>query len=130
MVPIDSSITLALIVTLCAIVSPILTAIVNNHHQMKMKKMDIDQKKYDDTVLYKRTIFENYLKAAGECFHWPDDSTLKKYGDTYFVALMYATGDLKDEMITVDTYIRKSDIRNAANDLEFTAKLINDFLNR
>ncbi len=58
---IDMTITISVIVALAAIVSPILTAIINNRYQLKLKKLELKQKEYEQTVLYKRKIFENSL---------------------------------------------------------------------
>ena len=34
------SVTISVIVAICAIISPILTAIINNHYQYKLRKLD------------------------------------------------------------------------------------------
>lgn len=38
---IDLNLTITGIIALCAILSPILTTLINNHHQSKMKKVEI-----------------------------------------------------------------------------------------
>ena len=54
---IDITITISVIVALCAIISPILTAFINNTHQLRLKKIDLAQKELESTVMHKRAIF-------------------------------------------------------------------------
>lgn len=103
---IDISITISVIVALCAIVSPILTAIINNCHQTKIKKLELSEERYKNTVVYKREIFENYLKFAGRCIAYSDDSALQEYGKYYLLALMYAPSHLQQEMIETHDLMR------------------------
>ena len=58
---IDFTISISVILALCAIVSPIFTAIINNMHQTKIKKLELKQQEYRDTIIHQRDFFENYL---------------------------------------------------------------------
>lgn len=78
---------------------PIITSIINNHYQFKIRKLEADQQLYERTVLYKRKIFENYLKASGKCLSYADQDALKEYGEYYLITLMYAPNDIRNEMI-------------------------------
>ena len=49
--------TIAVILGLSAIISPIATTIINNKHQLKLKNIEIYQ-------LAKRTALENFIKNA------------------------------------------------------------------
>ena len=50
----DLTVTVSVIIALCAIVSPILVAIINNRHQRKMKQLEIAKE-------HKMKAFETYL---------------------------------------------------------------------
>ncbi len=95
---IDLTITISVIVALCAIVSPIATAIINNRYQLSLKKIDMEQKHLESTILYRKSIFENYLKYAGRCISHADPNALKDYGEYYLLALLYAPSELHSEM--------------------------------
>lgn len=95
----DLTISISVIVALCAILSPILTAIINNRYQIKIKRMELSQQEYRDSVLYHRNVYENYLKHAGRCIYFADQEALKDYGEYYYSALMYAPHDLQSDMI-------------------------------
>ena len=56
---IDSTITLAFLVSLIAFISPIATTILNNRHQAKMKKEEMFIKR-------KLEVIENYLSNVGK----------------------------------------------------------------
>ena len=98
---IDLTITITAILAICAIVSPIFTNILNNRHQLKIKELELKQRNYENTIIYRRKIFENYLKYAGRCIAYSDQSALKDYGEYYLLALLYAPDDLRQEMTIV-----------------------------
>ncbi len=65
---IDLTITISVIVALCAIISPIFTTIINNRHLLKLEESKQKQKLYENTTLHKREVFENYMMYAGHAF--------------------------------------------------------------
>ena len=60
----DLTITISVILALSAILSPILVSIINNRHQLKLKKIE----NYD---IAKRNALENFTKMAGEYIGLP-----------------------------------------------------------
>lgn len=60
----DLSITISAIIAVAAIISPILTAVINNVHQRNMKKLELKEKHYSQTASYQKEIFENYLRKT------------------------------------------------------------------
>lgn len=98
---IDISITISVIVALCAIISPILTTIINNRYQMKIKKLETKQHYFEDNIVRKRTIFENYLKAASRCAIYAKIEAISEYGECYIPALIYAPSDIRTDMINI-----------------------------
>lgn len=121
---IDLTVTISVIIALCAIVSPVLTTIINNCHQTKIKKLELKQQEYRNTIIHQRDFFENYLKHAGRCIYYADSEALKDYGEHYFSALMYAPDDLKADMIEANQLMLKDDWDNASVLIEkLTAKI-------
>ena len=115
---IDLTVTISVILALCSIFSSIITAIINNRHVAKMRKLELQQKHYEDTVLYKRKIFENYLRYSGKCISYATEETLHEYGEYYLLALMYSPNDLQSEMIRVNSLIRDHDWKQATSSYE------------
>ena len=112
----DLTITVSVIVALCAIISPIITSVINNHYQIKLKEIELHEKNLEQTVFYKRTIFENYLKYAGRFILDFSNETAQNYGEWYALALLYAPESLHSQMNQLHKYLR-SYSSDAANEL-------------
>jgi len=101
----DLTVSISVILALCAIISPIFTAIINNRHQTKMKRMELSPQECRDTILYHRDVYENYLKHAGRCIYHANHDALKDYGEYYYAALMYAPHDIQNDMIKANKFM-------------------------
>ena len=86
------------IVALSAIVSPIITTIINNKHILKLRALDDKRIKYEESTKYKQSIIENYIKYAGRCISHADQEPIRDYGEYYFLALTYAPNDIREQM--------------------------------
>ena len=109
---IDLSLSISVILALCAIVSPILVAIINNIHHTKVRKLEIQQDQYRNTILHQRDVFENYSTA------------LKDYGEFYFAALSYAPAELRGDMITANQLMLQDEWEEATPIIESIATKI------
>lgn len=69
----DASTLAAWIALIVAIISPILTAIINNYHQTKMKKIEM-------SIASKLKIIEDYLSCTGQVIHHHGDADIEAYG--------------------------------------------------
>lgn len=121
---IDLTISISVIVALCAIISPILTAIINNRYQLKLKRIELSQQEYQDTILYHRNVYENYLKYAGRCIYFSDADAMKEYGEYYYSALMYASSDIQTDMIKANELMLDTKLEEASALIEKIATRI------
>lgn len=64
---VDLTITISAILSASAVISPMLTAFINNKHQRKMKKMEYEHENEKASLFYKRGIFEDYLHRSMYC---------------------------------------------------------------
>ena len=55
----DPTVTLSTIVALAAIISPVLVALINNHHQYRMKKLEL-------LTSQKEQVIRDYLRCVGD----------------------------------------------------------------
>lgn len=122
------SICISIAVAFAAIISPIIVTILNNHHQFKLKKLELDQQHFERTTMHKRELIENYLRATGSFLAWPDDQTKKEYGNYYFKALLYVGGDIRVLMENVNAHIDLTEFTTAAEQLEIAIPEIEQFL--
>lgn len=94
----DASALAAWIALIVAIISPILTAIINNHHQTKMKKIEI-------SIASKLKIIEDYLSSAGQIIYHNGEASTESYsiaiGRIYSASprFLWEKISLLDEMI-------------------------------
>lgn len=105
----DISLTITSIIALCALLSPIITALINNHHHLKMKKLELQEQERVHKLEHQKQIFESYLCAAGACIKFADDPHLREYGSYYALALFYAPEEIKPDMITFNNAMRGFD---------------------
>ncbi len=101
----DLSFTITAIVALIALISPIFTTLLNNRHQLKIKKLELAQKQSENTVLYKRNIFENYVSALSKLSAHPSNETLEEYGKYYSLAYMYLPESLQGDMSKINSHV-------------------------
>lgn len=127
---IDISITISVIVALCAIISPILTALINNHHQMKIKKLESEQCFYENTIVRIRTIFENYLKTTSRCIMYESDEALAEYVECYVAALIYVPSDIGSNMAEIHDLIIKRNWAKTISLFTDLAPKIADLINK
>ena len=63
---VDLTVTISVIIALCAILSPILTAIINNCHDTKLKKLEYEHLEREEERKHERELYEGYIRAAGD----------------------------------------------------------------
>lgn len=110
---IDLTVTISVIVALCAIISPILTTIINNLFQLKLKRLESSQKRYEDTVLHKREIFENFLSAFNQVCQLPTNEAIAQYSSSYSLVYVYLPKKVRDDLGTVNLLINNKKYNEA-----------------
>lgn len=101
---------IAMVVSLCALVSPMLTAICNNWHQRKMKQMEYDYQEREKQIQRKREIYEGYIRAAGAAIQSASPENLKEYGSHSALVAYYVPDDIRNDILILDKMIRYSGI--------------------
>jgi hypothetical protein len=101
----ELSFTITAIVALMSLLSPIITTLLNNRHQLKIRKLELDQKQSENTVLYMRNIFENYVSALGKLPAYPTNEALAEYGKYYSLAYMYLPENLQSDMSDINILV-------------------------
>lgn len=125
---IDLTITISVIVALCAIISPVLTAIINNRYLAKSEESKQKQKSYENTTLHKREVFENYMMYAGQCIYYSDPDALKNYGKYYFPALMLVPVHLRPDMIEANQLMQRGQFDEAVKLFEKISLQLNTII--
>lgn len=124
----DLTITVTAILGIAAIISPIATAIINNHYQLKMRRLDSEIELRKEKSFYNREVYENYLKSAFKYLKRRDGDTKHEYSECYALALIYFPESLLRQLTEIDAILRSDHIANAFDKLEEVSKDIRKIL--
>lgn len=98
---VDLTITISVIIALCAIISPILVAIINNLYNMRMKKIEI-------TKEFRLKAIENYVIALEVLCKAPHlENSEENYEKALGSAMIHVSSKTLDKMLEIDTRISR-----------------------
>lgn len=107
------------VVALAAIVSPPVTAIINNIYFLKLEKIKLEQTRIKENNQYKRNIIHEYLASVGKCSIYPDEEARKLYGEYFPKAYVLIDSDMvKNQMIKINSIINSNDLKPLDTELE------------
>ena len=89
---VDLTVTISVIIALCAILSPIFTAIINNCHDTKLKKLEYEHLEREEERKHERELYEGYIRAAGSCIQYQGKEQKTNFGE-HSSLLAYAVPD-------------------------------------
>lgn len=85
------SIFIAAIALLISIISPILTAIINNHYKIKEYKSEFYEK-------HRAEVIERYLNSVGSTLYRQDLDDIREYGRSFAEIYLYVPSYLWDTL--------------------------------
>lgn len=98
---IDLSLTITSIIALCAIISPIITTAINNHHQLSIKKMEFYE-------LAKRESLDKFINNFTLFFQNPKDSKIQQEAlSSMYSLLIYFTIDENLQLLILEAFNQK-----------------------
>lgn len=111
---IDAS-TITGIIAFVALISPIVTAIINNLYQIKIRKLEISEKRYDESIFLKRELFEKYCQDLSKVIllQSATDGILGEYASSYAKAILYMSSEDVTSATDINTDIEKGDFEDA-----------------
>lgn len=114
----DLSFTITAIIAICALVSPIITTLINNHHQKVMKQLEYQEEEKVHNAERKRQIYENYIRAAGSCVQLISHENLSEFGKYSSQILCYVPDDMQEDIIAMEKLIIERNTVKALNSLD------------
>ena len=114
----DLSFTITAIIAICALVSPIITTLINNHHQKVMKQLECQEEEKVHNAERKRQIYENYIRAAGSCVQLISRENLSEFGKYSSQILCYVPDDMQEDIIAMEKLIIERNTVKALNLLD------------
>lgn len=98
-----------LLTAIIALVSPIIVSLINNSHQRKLKKMELAQNIYEQSVLHKREIFERFLSAFNSACQLQTKEAISEYSSCYSLVYIYLPKPVRDELGEINLLIKHDD---------------------
>lgn len=77
------------VIAVCAIVSPIAVALIDNHHQRKIRELELAREKEREALSYLKSIYEKYLRATNVKLYDHSYEANRDYHESYAIALAY-----------------------------------------
>lgn len=103
------SFTITSIIAICALVSPIATALINNHHQKQIKRLELEYQQKEKIAAHEQDIYEGYVRAAGACIHSKTVESLKNFGEHSSLVAYYVPEEIRRKIIELEKAIRGED---------------------
>lgn len=116
------------IISLFAVFSSLLTTLIHNKHQERLKYLEFEMNKYYNNKIHYRDIFENYLKYTGHCVLSYDDAPLDKYSEYYYLVLMCSPDHISVSIKYINELIRDQKLINAKHVLDELIPLITELM--
>ena len=110
---VDLTVTISVILGCAAVISPVLTAIINNAHQTSMRRKDAKREKYLETVAYKRKVIEEYIQKTAVKIQVKNLDTNIEYASCFGLAAIYVPEQIRSKMIEIDNLIIQHDRETA-----------------
>lgn len=129
MLKLDLSFTITAIIAVISLLSPILTALINNRHLKKMRLLELEQERYAKNVLFKRQVFENYISMAGEFLTIGSAAVYKDFGSAHALAYLYADEELRHDMSNLHQNLVEHNGVQAKQDFAKIVPQVNAILN-
>ena len=117
-----------IIIAVMALISPMITTWQNNRFQIKMKKLEMQEKQYENSILHKQEIFEKYVFAAGQAISVDATEYRRVFGQCHAVAFLYAPTDLQKKMSKLYDYLNSRNRADAEPLFEEIVPLIHKYL--
>lgn len=110
---VDLTVTITTVLALVAIISPVLTAIIDNVFRLILKHSENKQKRYEQNTLHKRELFENFLSAFNEVCHLRNEEAIRRYASSYSLVYIYLPKYVRDDLGRVNLLISLNDWNEA-----------------
>lgn len=112
------------VTVLCALGAPALTAIINNHHQLKLRQMELEHSAKVTSAHHHRDIVESYLKVAGAVSYDYNVKSAAEYGKYYALAFAHFPCECHEQMKKLNSAIRYDNYNEARAEYEKLAAIV------
>lgn len=127
---IDLTLTITGVIALCAIISPSITALINNRYQLKLREMELAAEENKELHFYHRSIYKNYIQNTLRYIHSKDQKSMRAYSKSYSLALIYFPNELTESIVQInnDIFDNNSNTDDLLHSLNVLSKRIHDII--
>lgn len=100
----ETTVIVALVTAIAAIISPVITAIINNISNIKMREMETEMERMKNVDLHEREVIEKALSGIGILMSYRDEDSIKESCKNILTAVAYVdleTGNKLREVVSV-----------------------------
>lgn len=104
----ETTVIVALVTAIAAIISPVITSIINNQNNIKIRKMEIELERIKNIDLHERKVIEKALAGIGILMSYKDEDSIKEACKSILTAVAYVdteTGNKLRKVVSVATRI-------------------------
>lgn len=105
----EPTVIIAMITALAAIIAPVITAIVNNHTALKMKRIEEKENRLKNINLHEREVLEKALSGIGILMSYKDAASVKESCKNILTAVAYVNTDTGEELRKIVSSVMKHD---------------------
>lgn len=114
---VDSSLTIVGIIAVVALLSPPITALIENIFKLKSQRLAYKNKVYDDLYEHKRALFENFLKCTG-LVSYDRNTYIEELTRSYYALIPYIPADELHYFRDYCNLIQENDIASSSDELQ------------
>lgn len=92
-------------IAIAAIISPIITTCINNLHQKKMKLIELEMSYYQENILDKIKLYENYLTTCSKYIEKPNENNMLSFLEYANKMALNCSKDIYDNVKEINTFI-------------------------
>lgn len=129
---IDSTITISIVLAICALFAPSLTAIINNKHQYKMRKLELfhdeQLRNYDTLYRNKYDVYKRFVENASHYSRFNDYA--KEFTNTLsciHAALLVCDSETGQLLLKFQQYVENHSSSNCDEYIELITSLTESF---
>lgn len=111
----NATIIVSLVAAIAAIIAPVVSSLINNHYQLKVKKLEL----YEERRI---KIINDYVSSVSMCIQSATDENINEMCKTFNSIFLYTSPDLWDDLNKLNKLILNLEFEQASEILPTIAQ--------
>ena len=126
----ESATIIALITALAAIIAPVITAIINNKTNLKMKKIEENGNRLKSINLHERETLEKALSGIGILMSYKDADSVKESCKNILTAVAYVDSSAGEELRRIVQAVMNHEITISSEEYTYICNSLKDEISK